>query len=322
MRVLVTGCAGFIGFHLAYKLCQSKKYKVFGIDNLNDYYDVNLKKNRLKKLKKNSNFLFSKISINNNKKLNEDFKQNKYDIVVNLAAQAGVRYSIQNPKSFMDTNVAGFFNILELSKIYKIKHLVYASTSSVYGSSEKFPLKENEDTSKPLSFYAATKKANEVMAYSYSNIFKLPTTGLRFFTVYGPYGRPDMALFKFTKSIIEDKYLELFNNGNHERDFTYIDDIIDGIIRTMIKKPKGKIPFAIFNIGSDRPKHLKKFLKTIELFIGKKAKVRNKSMQIGDVFKTHADVSLIRKTVGYKPKVDVKEGIEKFINWYKSYYKK
>tara|TARA_Y100000992_G_C21089065_1_gene407043 strand:- start:54 stop:719 length:666 start_codon:yes stop_codon:yes gene_type:complete len=221
----------------------------------------------------------------------------------------------------METNVYGFFNILELSKIYKIKHLIYASTSSVYGSSNKFPLKEKEETSKPLSFYAATKKSNEVMAYSYSNIFKLPTTGLRFFTVYGPFGRPDMALFKFTDSIAKNKYLELFNNGNHERDFTYIDDIIDGIIGVIGKRPKGKIPFEVFNIGSNKPKHLKDFLRIIEFYLEKKAKVKKRNMQVGDVYKTHADVSKLTKTVGYKPKVGVKEGIEKFIKWYKNYYK-
>ncbi len=321
MKILVTGCAGFIGYHLSDRLCKYKKYQVFGIDNMNDYYDVNLKKDRLKILKKNKNFLFNKLCIKNSKKLEQNFRRNKYDVVINLAAQAGVRYSIQDPKSFMDTNISGFFNVLELSRMYNIKHLVYASTSSVYGSSNKFPLSEDEETSKPLSFYAATKKANEVMAYSYSNIFKLPSTGLRFFTVYGPYGRPDMALFKFTKSINEGKKLDLYNHGNHERDFTYIDDIVDGIIKTMLKKPKGKIPFSVYNIGSDKPRHLKAFLKIIEAFMGKKAKIKNKSMQIGDVFKTHADVKLITKSVGYKAKVGVKEGIEKFINWYKEYYK-
>ena len=321
MKILVTGCAGFIGYHLVSKLCKNNKFNVFGIDNINSYYDPKLKKDRLKILKKYQNFTFSKLDMTNFKKLENVFKKNKFHIVINLAAQAGVRYSIENPRSFMETNVYGFFNILELSKIYKIKHLIYASTSSVYGSSNKFPLKEKEETSKPLSFYAATKKSNEVMAYSYSNIFKLPTTGLRFFTVYGPYGRPDMALFKFTDSIAKNKYLELFNNGNHERDFTYIDDIIDGIIGVIGKRPKGKIPFEVFNIGSNKPKHLKDFLRIIEFYLEKKAKVKKRNMQVGDVYKTHADVSKLTKTVGYKPKVGVKEGIEKFIKWYKNYYK-
>ena len=321
MKILVTGCAGFIGYHLVSKLCKNNKFNVFGIDNINSYYDPKLKKDRLKILKKYQNFTFSKLDMTNFKKLENVFKKNKFHIVINLAAQAGVRYSIENPRSFMETNVYGFFNILELSKIYKIKHLIYASTSSVYGSSNKFPLKEKEETSKPLSFYAATKKSNEVMAYSYSNIFKLPTTGLRFFTVYGPFGRPDMALFKFTDSIAKNKYLELFNNGNHERDFTYIDDIIDGIIGVIGKRPKGKIPFEVFNIGSNKPKHLKDFLRIIEFYLEKKAKVKKRNMQVGDVYKTHADVSKLTKTVGYKPKVGVKEGIEKFIKWYKNYYK-
>jgi UDP-glucuronate 4-epimerase len=238
-----------------------------------------------------------------------------------LAAQAGVRYSIKNPNSYFKNNLEVFFNILEVSRLYKINHLMFASTSSVYGESLNYPSKENSNTDKPLSFYAATKKSNEILAYTYSNIYKLPCTGLRFFTVYGPYGRPDMALYKFTKNILENKKIELFNNGNHTRDFTYIDDIVDGIF-SIIKKPKKqKIPFNIFNIGNGNSKKLIDYVKLIEKNLDLKAKVKKLPIQLADIKKTHSDISNLNLYSGYKPKVNIEIGVKKFINWFKDYYK-
>ena len=274
MKVLITGCAGFIGYHLSIFLLK-KKINVFGIDNLNEYYDVKLKKNRLKNINNYKNFTFHKLDLLNIKKLNNIIKKNKIKIVVHLAAQAGVRYSIENPESYLKNNLEGFFNILEVSKQNNIKHLVFASTSSVYGENNNFPLKENDNTNKPISFYAATKKSNEVMAHSYSYIFKLPCTALRFFTVYGPYGRPDMALFKFTKNILENKKIELFNNGNHNRDFTFVDDIVEGIYSVINKPNKKKIPFNTFNIGNGKSRKLIDYLSLIEKKLGRKAKIKN-----------------------------------------------
>ena len=323
MKILITGCAGFIGFHLAEKLLTNNKFRVYGIDNLNTYYDVKLKQDRLKILKKNINFNFKKLDISNFVKLSKNFKENKYDYVINLAAQAGVRYSITNPDTYFENNISGFYNILEVSKKIKIKHLIFASTSSVYGEQSKWPLKENFNTDKPLSFYAATKKINEVMAYSYSNIYKLPCTGLRFFTVYGPYGRPDMALFKFVKNINSAKRIKLYNSGNHYRDFTYVDDIVESIIRLIKKPSKEKIPYEIFNIGGSKPHHLKKtFLRYIEKILSKKAKINNLPMQMGDIFKTHADTKKLQNKINYKPKTNLKNGINNFIMWYKIYFKK
>lgn len=322
MKILVTGCAGFVGFHLAQKLLSKKNYNVYGIDNLNRYYDVKLKYDRLKVLKKNKNFNFTKLDISKFKKLTKNFKDNKYDYVINLAAQAGVRYSITNPDTYFDNNVSGFYNILQVSKKFKIKHLIFASTSSVYGDQNKWPLKENFSTDKPLSFYAATKKINEVMAYSYSNIYKLPCTGLRFFTIYGPYGRPDMALFKFVKNISSSKKINLFNNGNHYRDFTYVDDIVESIVRLIKKPSKHKIPYEIFNIGGSKPHHLKKtFLKYIEEVLNKKAIINNLPMQVGDVFKTHADTKKLQNKINFKPQTNLNEGINNFILWFKKYFK-
>lgn len=322
MKILITGCAGFIGFHLAKKLLNNNKLKVYGIDNLNTYYDVRLKQDRLKILKKNTNFNFKKVDISNFAKLSKNFKENKYDYVINLAAQAGVRYSITNPDTYFENNISGFYNILEVSKKIKIKHLIFASTSSVYGDQSKWPLKENYNTDKPLSFYAATKKINEVMAYSYSNIYKLPCTGLRFFTVYGPYGRPDMALFKFVKNINSAKRIKLYNYGNHYRDFTYVDDIVESIIRLIKKPSKEKIPYEIFNIGGSKPYHLKKtFLRYIEKILSKKALINNLPMQMGDIFKTHADTKKLQNKINYKPKTNLKNGINNFIIWYKMYFK-
>ena len=320
-KVLVTGCAGFIGFHLCQRLLNSNQYNVYGLDNLNSYYDVKLKKDRLRILNKNKKFNFFKIDITKKTKLKNNFDKCKYDVVIHLAAQAGVRHSIEYPETYVENNIIGFFNILEASKNINLKHLIFASTSSVYGSSNSFPLKETENTDAPLSFYAATKKTNEVLAYSYANIFKLPCTGLRFFTVYGNYGRPDMALFKFTKLILAGKKIDLFNKGEHHRDFTHVDDIVDGIFKLIKRPSRKKIPFDLYNIGSDKPEYLKNFVKLIENNLLKKAKVRYKSLQLGDVVKTHASIAKLKKATGYKPSTSVKLGIKKFTDWYLSYYK-
>ena len=321
MRILVTGCAGFIGYHLSKNLIKNPNYHVFGLDNLNNYYDVKLKRDRIANLRKTTNgFKFSKIDICNKNKLNIFFKRHKFNYVFHLAAQAGVRFSIQNPKTYFNTNISGFFNILECCKNHNIKHLIFASSSSVYGATNIFPLKENSDTDHPLSFYAATKKSNEVMAYAYSNIYNLPCTGLRFFTVYGPYGRPDMALFKFTKAILNNKKIELYNKGEHLRDFTYIDDVISYVTKLLKKTPKNKVPFSIYNVGSNKPYHLKVFLSYIQKILNKKAKVKLVKAQIGDIYKTHASVSKISKLIGSHKNIKLEKGIKNFINWYKSYF--
>ena len=320
MSILITGSAGFIGYHLTEKLLK-KNINVIGIDNINNYYDTKLKKNRIYELKKNKKFKFYKIDLCEYKKLDFVIKKNKIKFIIHLAAQAGVRYSIKNPKIYFKSNLEGFFNILEVSRHNKIKHLVFASTSSVYGDSKKFPLNENNRTDHPLSFYAATKKSNEVMAHSYSYIYKLPCTGVRFFTVYGPFGRPDMALFKFTKNIINNQSIELFNNGNHLRDFTYVDDIVDGIYSLIKRHSKKNIPYEIFNIGNGNPKKLKDYLKFIERKLSSKAKVKKLPLQIGDIFKTHSDIKKLKKYTNYKPKTNIEVGISKFIEWYKDYYK-
>ena len=278
-RILITGCLGFIGYHISLKLVNNPKYIIFGIDNINDYYDVQLKKDRLKNLKISSNkFKFKKIDIRNYSKLELLFKENKIQYIIHLAAQAGVRSSIDSPRIYLENNITGFFNVLEVSQKFRIKHLIFASTSSVYGDAKSFPLTEKHNTDRPLSFYAATKKSNEVMAYSYSNIHKIPITGLRFFTVYGPYGRPDMSLFKFTKGIINRSFISLFNKGNHIRDFTYINDVVDGILLIINKPPSSSIPFDIFNLASGNPKSLKYFLAIIENKLNISARKKLKSM--------------------------------------------
>ena len=320
MSILVTGAAGFIGFHLIKKILNKNK-KVFGIDNINNYYDTNLKKDRINNLKKNKKFYFYKVDLSNYEKLNDIIKKNKINIIIHLAAQAGVRYSIKNPRTYFKSNLEGFFNILEISRDNKIKHLIYASTSSVYGDSKKFPLNENDRTDEPLSFYAATKKSNEVMAHSYSYIYKLPCTGVRFFTVYGPFGRPDMALFKFTKNIINNHPIELYNSGNHLRDFTYVDDIVDGIYSLINKQSKKTIPYQIFNIGNGTPKKLLDYLKYIEKNLKKISKTKKLPLQVGDIVKTHSNINKLKKYTGYKPKTNIKIGIQKFIEWYKDYYR-
>lgn len=320
MKILVTGCAGFIGFHLAIKLLK-KNYEVFGIDNINNYYDIKLKKSRLNILLKFKKFKFNNFDLINKNKLNNEIKKNKIKYIVHLAAQAGVRYSIENPETYFKNNLEVFFNVIETSRKNNIKHLVFASTSSVYGENKKFPLNEEDNTDKPISFYAATKKSNEVLAHSYSYIYELPCTALRFFTVYGPYGRPDMALFKFTKNILENKKIELYNNGNHFRDFTYIDDIIDGV-ESIIKKPKkNRVPFNIFNIGNGKSRKLKDYLSIIEKRLNKKAKIKNIALQQGDIIKTHSEISSLSKYSNYKAKTDIEEGIGKFTEWFIKYYK-
>jgi len=324
VKILVTGCAGFIGFHLVNKLLLSGKYKIYGLDNLNNYYDTKLKRNRIQILNKHKNsnrFKFYKIDICNKKKLDSNFKKNKYDYVIHLAAQAGVRFSITNPLAYFSSNIEGFYNILDLSKIYKIKHFIFASTSSVYGDAKKFPIKENDDTSSPLTFYAATKKTNEILAHSYSNIYNLQSTGLRFFTVYGTYGRPDMSIFKFTEAIINQKYFNLFNNGNHVRDFTHVDDVTNAIKLLIFKKNTKKIPFDVFNVGCQNPIHLKKIIDYLETFIGKKPKYKKLKLQTGDVIKTHSSTKKLYNYIGYRPKIKISSGLFDFVKWFKEYYK-
>jgi UDP-glucuronate 4-epimerase len=319
MKVLITGCAGFIGFHLA-QLLIKKNIQVIGIDNINNYYDTNLKKNRIKILKQHNNFTFYKFNLLERRKTDLLIKKNKIKILIHLAAQAGVRHSINNPNSYFKNNLEVFFNILEVSKINKLDHLLFASTSSVYGENELYPSTEENNTDKPMSFYAATKKSNELMAYSYSQIFRLPCTGLRFFTVYGPYGRPDMALFKFTKKILENKSIDIYNNGNHYRDFTYIDDVVDAI-HLLIKKPKkNKIPFNIFNIGNGNSRKLTEYIKLIEKNLKLKAKLKKMPIQKADIKKTHSDVSKLKSYIKYSPKVQLEVGVKKFVEWYLKYY--
>ncbi len=316
---LITGSAGFIGFHLSKKLL-SEGFNVLGIDNLNNYYDQKIKQDRNKILKKYKNYKFNKIDIRDYKKLDSVFKKNLIHGVVNLAAQAGVRYSLKNPRSYIENNINGFFNILELSKKYKIKKFVYASTSSIYGLQKKFPLKENFNTDNPIQLYAATKKSNELMATSYSHLYKMDTVGLRFFTVYGPWGRPDMALFKFTKNIIKGKPIEVFNKGKHERDFTYVDDIVDGIFNIIINK-KSKFGAKIFNIGNGKKIKLLKYIQLIEKNLNRKSKKKFLPLQKGDVIKTHSDTKLIKKHYNYQSKTEVSYGVKKFIEWYVSYFR-
>ena len=319
MKVLITGAAGFIGYHLAKKLL-IKNIKVIGIDNINDYYDVKLKNNRIKELKKDNKFFFYKLDLCNYKKLNNLVKKNKIKYIIHLAAQAGVRFSIEKPNIYFKSNLEGFFNILEVSRHNKIKHLIFASTSSVYGDSKNFPSTESNNTDRPLSFYAATKKSNEVMAHSYSYIYNLPCTGVRFFTVYGPFGRPDMALFKFTQNIIYNKSIELYNKGNHFRDFTYIDDIVDGIFSLIKKQSNKSIPYEIFNIGNGSPKKLIEYLRNIEKNLNKKTKIKKLPLQKGDIIKTHSSINKLKKHTGYRSKTNIEEGISKFVEWYKDYY--
>jgi UDP-glucuronate 4-epimerase len=331
--ILVTGAAGFIGFHLSKKL-SSIGCTVIGIDNLNDYYDVNIKIDRLKQFDNVSKFRFFECDLNDREQLNRVFSSNQIDAVVNLAAQAGVRYSLINPQAYVDANLSGFANILEECRHNQIKHLVFASSSSVYGANTKMPFSVHHNVDHPVSLYAASKKSNELMAHAYSHLFDLPCTGLRFFTVYGPWGRPDMALFLFTKAILEGKPIKVFNHGKMQRDFTYIDDIVEGIIRVMENVPQpnpnwnGKAPdpatsykrYKIYNIGNNAPVELSDFIHEIEKALGKEAKKEYLDMQPGDVPATYADVDDLINDVGFKPSTPLSVGIKNFIDWYKEYY--
>ena len=330
MKIIVTGSSGFIGMSLCIRLLKLR-HEVVGIDNMNNYYDVNLKKKRLEELKKFKNFKFIKVDIKNKQLLENKLKRFKPEIIVNLAAQAGVRYSIKHPQNYVDSNITGFLNILEIAKKNKVKHLVYASSSSIYGDNNKFPFNEKENTDKPLSIYGVSKKANELMAYSYSSLFSIPTTGLRFFTVYGPWGRPDMALFIFVNQILNNLPVNLFNYGKMVRDFTYIDDIVEGIFRVIKKIPsrnnlnkkknKKFVPHQILNIGNNNPQKVINFIKAIENNLKIKANIKFTKIQLGDVPKTHSSTKKIKSWIGFKPKTTINFGIKKFIEWYVQYYK-
>ena len=333
MKILVTGTAGFIGNHLALKLLE-RGDEVIGIDNLNDYYDVNLKLARLDRIKDHANFTDVRADISDREAMEQLFKQHQPQRVVNLAAQAGVRYSIENPHAYIESNIVGYLNILEGCRHNNVEHLVYASSSSVYGANESMPFSVHDNVDHPLSLYAASKKSNELMAHTYSNLYNLPTTGLRFFTVYGPWGRPDMALFLFTKAIKEGKKIDVFNYGKHRRDFTYIDDIVEGIIRTLdnVAQPNAdwsgknsdpgtsKAPWRVYNIGNQSPVELMDYIETLEKYLGKTAEKVLLPLQPGDVPDTYADVEALVQDVGYKPNTTIEQGIEKFVAWYDNYY--
>jgi len=321
-KVILTGAAGFIGSHLAKRLLETGA-EVVGLDNINDYYDVNLKYHRLSELEKYEGFTFIRCDISNKDEVNRIFEEHKADVVINLAAQAGVRYSIENPQVYIDSNVIGFFNILEACRNYPVKHLVYASSSSVYGNSDKIPFSVDDRVDNPISLYAATKKSNELMAYTYSHLFGIPATGLRFFTVYGPAGRPDMAYFGFTKKILAGEPIKLFNYGELERDFTYIDDIVEGIMNIIPTVPEERngARAKVYNIGNNKPVALKEFVAALEDAIGVKAKIEYLPMQPGDVYRTYADISELEKDFGFRPQTDIRTGLKKFAEWYKEYYK-
>lgn len=319
-NILITGAAGFIGFHLTNTLLEKGATNIIGFDNMNDYYDVSLKEERLSILNKQKNFTFIKGDLKDLEILEKLFTEHKIDLVVHLAAQAGVRYSLINPRAYLDANLVGFFNILELSVKHNIKHLVYASSSSVYGYNETVPFSVEHKTDTPVSLYAATKKSNELLAYAYANIYKLPMTGLRFFTVYGPYGRPDMAYYSFTEKILKGEPINVFNNGDLYRDFTYIDDIVTGIINVMGKTPKEDkhgVPNKVYNIGNNKPENLTDFIHTLEQVIGKKAIINFVPMQKGDVYQTYADVDDLMEDFNFKPSTSLAEGLGTFYHWYK-----
>ncbi len=317
-NILVTGCAGFIGFHLTKRLSENN-YNIIGIDNLNDYYDVAIKESRLDILSNNNQFVFYKVDLCNTSELSKIFKNNNIDFIIHLAAQAGVRYSLENPSAYIDSNIIGFMNILGECKKYNL-NIIYASSSSVYGDSKQFPLSEEEICKKPLSLYGASKLFNELTAYSYSHLYNISSIGLRFFTVYGPWGRPDMALFKFTKNIIENKKIDVYNKGNHSRSFTYIDDIVDAIESLLENYISKNNFYDVLNIGGEKSISLMDFIKTIENKLGLKAKINFMPKQLGDVEKTESDCSKITSLVNYKPKVSIEDGISNFIDWYKEYY--
>ena len=332
-KILITGASGFIGFHLA-KLLLKNNYEVVGIDNMNDYYDIRLKEGRLEILKKYDNYTFYKIDLKDKESIDNLFEKYKFDYVINLAAQAGVRYSIENPYAYVDSNLIGFMNILEACRHYPVKHLLYASSSSVYGGNKVAPFSTEHHVDHPVSLYAATKKSNELMAHTYSHLYKIPTTGLRFFTVYGPWGRPDMAYFSFTDAIMNDKPIKVFNHGKMERDFTYIDDIVEAIYKLLPLAPKANpewdelkdkqsesfAPYKVYNIGNNQPVQLEKFISVLEDKIGKTAVKNYMEMQPGDVVRTYADTSDLEKAINFRPSTSIEEGLEKFANWYKEFY--
>ena len=333
-RVLVTGAAGFIGFHFINRLMKSGGYEVKGIDNLNDYYDVSLKEGRLAELETLDGFSFQKLDLADTDGMRALFAEFKPDMVVNLAAQAGVRYSLENPKAYVDSNLTGFLNILEGCRHQKVKHLVFASSSSVYGANRKVPFSEHDAVDHPVSLYAATKKGGELMAHSYAHLYGIPCTGLRFFTVYGPWGRPDMAYFKFVNAIMAGKPIDVFNEGDMRRDFTYVDDIVESMERVLkhipspspswdAKKPdpsQSNAPYRIYNIGNNSPENLMDMIKIIEEELGIDAKKNFLPMQPGDVYETFADTDDLEAAVGFKPYTDLREGVQKFLSWYKDYY--
>ena len=331
-KLFITGSSGFIGFHVAKKYLD-KGFKVYGFDSMNNYYDVKLKRSRLNILKKYKNFFFTKGNLENQKKLNSSINKFKPSIIIHLAAQAGVRYSIENPKIYLNSNIIGTFNVIECAKKLKIKHLIIGSSSSVYGANKKFPFQEIDKTDRQISFYAATKKSTESIAHSYSSLWKIPITVLRFFTVYGPWGRPDMAYFKFTKNILKGKKIDVYNKGKMYRDYTYIDDIVDGIVKLTNKIPKLNsskkykndsishvAPIRTLNIGNTKKVLLSDFISAIEKSLNKKAVKRFLPMQKGDVYSTLSDSSLLRRITDYNPKTKYRDGIKKFLNWYLDYY--
>ncbi len=333
MKILITGTAGFIGSSLAIKLLE-RGDEIIGVDNLNDYYDVNLKKARLERVSAFDQFTDVRCSIEDRNAIEDVFKTYQPERVVNLAAQAGVRYSLQNPHAYIDANIQGFMNILEGCRHNDVKHLVYASSSSVYGANTDMPFSVHQNVDHPVSLYAATKKANELMAHTYSHLYQLPTTGLRFFTVYGPWGRPDMSMFLFTKNIIEGKPIDVFNHGKHKRDFTYIDDIVEGVIRTLDKVAEPNTqwssdapdsatslaPYKLYNIGNNKPVALMQYIEVLEKAIGKEAIKNFLPLQPGDVPETYADVDALSQDVGYKPNTPIDEGAKAFVTWYKDFY--
>jgi UDP-glucuronate 4-epimerase len=333
-KIVITGSAGFIGASLCIKLLE-RGDNIIGIDNHNDYYDPKIKEARIERLARYSNYQHYRIDLKDEENLSKIFKDHKPQKVVNLAAQAGVRYSMENPLAYINSNIVGFAHILENCRLHKIKHLVYASTSSVYGANTKMPFSEHHSVNHPLSVYAASKKSNELMAHTYSYLYQLPTTGLRFFTVYGPWGRPDMALFKFTKAILEEKPIDVFNYGKHTRDFTYIDDIVEGVIKTLDNPAIGnvdwnsdqpdpatsKAPWRIYNIGNSKPVQLMDYIDALEKTLGKKAKINFLSLQPGDVPDTYANTNNLNEKFNYKPSTSVVEGVSSFVTWYKDYYK-
>lgn len=332
-KILVTGSAGFIGFHLCKYLLSNNAYEILGIDNLNDYYDIDLKKSRLKILKKCKGFTFNRIDITNSKALKKIFDINRPKFVIHLAAQAGVRYSLKNPECYIDSNIKGFFNIIDISKNYDVKHFIYASSSSVYGMNPDKPFKTNHHTSHPISLYAATKKTNEILAHSYSHLYKLPTTGLRFFTVYGQWGRPDMAYYLFAHAIKNNVEINLYNNGKMQRDFTHIDDVVQAIekiiniipcennkLKNLNFPDESKAPFKIYNIGNNKPIKLSYLIKLLEKNLNKKARKIFLPMQPGDVKETFSDNEKLENLIGFNPSVKIEKGIEDFVKWFNSYH--